>query len=350
MRGARLFLRAAIALAAVAPVVVPAEARAPKTPSREDTLKALHEFQQRDARLQNVGWRLVRANAEFCDTVVASIGLQLLDTAGYGGPDIVRDALGLEGAFAVQHAAKGSPAAASGAFTPNREVTRFAGFDPNAWPAQNRLDWRRLKPQDTLDAHLERSGAITVTFTDGAHARVEPVSTCASRFEVLADSRNAFAEGSRVIIGADFPGFEWEEDEVFAGVVAHELAHNLLHHRAWLDTTKRKRRDIRLTEREADRLAPWLLANAGYDPAAAHRFMMRWGKRHDPGIFRKRTHDGWDERADFIAAELPIIAELMAREGKADWSVHFRREITPEPAEQMARNEQAAPTTHPHSD
>ena len=92
----------------------------------------------------------------------------------------------------------------------------------------------------------------------------------------------------------------------------------------------RKRRAVRLTEREADRLMPWLLANAGYDPGAAHRFMVRWGKKHDPGVFRKRTHDGWDERAEFIAAEIPLVERLLKSEGHADWSRHFWREIDPD--------------------
>jgi len=74
-------------------------------------------------------------------------------------------------------------------------------------------------------------------------------------------------------------------------------------------------------------LMPWLLANAGYDPAAATRFMKRWGPIHDGGIFRKRTHDGWDERVEFIEAERALIEELQQEEG-VDWRRHFTREIT----------------------
>ena len=45
---------------------------------------------------------------------------------------------------------------------------------------------------------------------------------------------------------------------------------------------------MRRTEREADRLMPWLLANAGYDPAAAARFWRQWGKKHDAGLLMVR--------------------------------------------------------------
>ncbi|MGB3469261.1 MAG: hypothetical protein WBA51_00380 [Erythrobacter sp.] len=301
---------------------------------------AIGRFQDADQRLQDVGWKLVRGNAPFCETVIPSIGLQLQDAASYGRPDIARAALGLKGSFAVQTVARGSPSDVTGAFTRNREVTRIAAAEPNDWDAGKRMDWKRLtRAHDLIDAHLSDSGSVLFGFADGTAKMVTPVPVCATRFEILGDSTRAVADGTRVVIGQRFPGFEWNEDSEFAGVVAHELAHNLLGHRAWLDRNKRKRRHVRLTEREADRLMPWLFANAGYDPAAAMRFMQRWGKKHDLGIFRARTHDGWDERVEFIAAELPIIADLMQREGKADWSVHFRREIDPNKGLNLARSD-----------
>jgi hypothetical protein len=62
----------------------------------------------------------------------------------------------------------------------------------------------------------------------------------------------------------------------------------------------------------------------------AARFWERWGKKHDAGLLMVRNHDGWDERVEFVSAEVPLVTGLMAREGRADWRVHFRREITPE--------------------
>ncbi len=97
-------------------------------------------------------------------------------------------------------------------------------------------------------------------------------------------------------------------------------------HPYWLDQEGRNRTNVRLTEREADRLMPWLLTNAGYDPSAARRFMERWGPRHGGGLFRNRTHDGWDERAEFIDAEIVQIEQLRGEDGSANWREHFRRE------------------------
>lgn len=291
---------------------------------------AIGRFQDADQRLQDVGWQLARGNAGFCPKAVPSIGLQLQDMASYGAPQIARAALGLTGDFAVQTAARGSPAALSGAFTRNREIVRLERLDPNDWPAGKAMDWRRLLwAHDHVEAMLAEHGGIAVHFAGGATARVQPVEVCATRFELMGEGDKAVADGKRVVIGIDFPAFAYDEPE-FAALVAHELAHNVLGHDAWLDAYGRSRRHVRRTEREADRLMPWLLANAGYDPAAAARFWRQWGKKHDAGLLMVREHDGWDEREEFVAAEVPLIKSLMAREGRADWTRHFRREIDPD--------------------
>ena len=291
---------------------------------------AIERFQAFDQRLQDVGWKLVRGNAAFCDRVIPSIGLQLQDLASYGAPEVARAALGMEGDFAVQTAARGSPAGLSGEFPGNREVTRLARMDPNQWEAGERLYWQRLaKAHDHVDAMLAEHGGIEVGFANGESVKVGAVDVCATRFELMGEGSRAVADGNRVVIGIDFPGFSYPE-EVFAGVVAHELAHNLLGHSAWLDRNGRGRRNVRKTEREADRLMPWIMANAGYDPVFAQRFMEQWGPRHDGGLLRNRSHDGWDERAEFIAEEIPTIRALIESEGAADWRTHFRREIDPQ--------------------
>ncbi|MBA4009065.1 MAG: hypothetical protein C0486_09840 [Erythrobacter sp.] len=295
---------------------------------------AIARYQDANQRLQDAGWRLARANAAFCPKVIPSIGLQLQDMASYGGPDVARAALGLTRDFAVNAAAAGSPAALSGAFTRNREIVRLEGFDPNDWPATPPMAWERTtRAHDHIDAMLVEHGGITITFAGGEEARVTPVAVCASRFDLFADPdpdivARIYADGKRVWFGLASPNFSSAEPE-FAAAVAHELAHNVLGHDAWLDRNGRKRRHVRLIEREADRLVPWLLANAGYDPEAGVRWMTVWGKEHDSGFKWRRTHDGWDERADMMAAEVPQVLALMAAEGKADWARHFRREIDP---------------------
>jgi len=288
---------------------------------------AIARYQDANQRLQDAGWRLARANAPFCPQVIPAIGLQVQDMASYGGPDIARKALGLSRDFAVNAAAAGSPAALSGAFTRNREIVRLERFDPNDWPAAPPMAWERTtRAHDHIDAMLAEHGGIAITFADGTEARVTPVEVCATRFDLYAGEHRAFANGTRVIFGIDSPAYGYDE-AVFTALVAHELAHNVLGHDAWLDRNGRKPANVRRIEREADRLVPWLLANAGYDPAAGAAFMRQWGKTYDAGIKLRRTHDGWDERARNMAAEVPLVRAAMAAAGKADWARLFRREI-----------------------
>ncbi len=319
-------------LAGAATALLPALLAAQPAPPAIDYAAeraAIGRFQDADQRLQDVGWSLARGNLGFCPKVVPSVGLQLQDMASYGAPAIARKALGLTGDFAVQTAARGSPAALAGGVMRNREIIRLERLDPNTWPAGKAMDWQRLVwAHDHVEVMLAEHGGIALGFADGAEVRLQPVEVCATRFELMGEGDKAVADGNRVVIGIDFPAFAYDEPE-FAALVAHEFAHNVLGHDAWLDRNGRSRRHVRRTEREADRLMPWLLANAGYDPAAAARFWRQWGKKHDAGLLMIRKHDGWDEREEFVAAELPVIAGLMAREGRADWSRHFRREIDP---------------------
>jgi hypothetical protein len=292
----------------------------------------LSDLQARDARLFAVGWRLVTANAPFCERVISASGALLHDAAAYDRPGAVRSEFGLSGDIAVLAVAPGSPAARAGLAANDTLHTLNGRVLEEAFP-QSDPAWQRLVDiKDALDTGLSE-GPMALEWSRQGTARMrgslEGIPACASRFEVLASGSGAVADGTRVLLGRDFPGFAYPEDE-FAAAVAHELAHNLLRHRALLEPLGRPRSLVRLTERDADRLMPWLLANAGYDPHAAARFMKRWGPRHGGGLFRKRTHDGWDERAEFIAAEIAIVERLMAAEGSADWSRHFVAQATAE--------------------
>lgn len=309
-------------LAVTAALLLSAPAMATPQPDPD-----LAELRARDRQLFTTGWRLASANAPFCAGAARALGFAVLDAGGFGDPEAVRRQLELSGDLAVGAVAPGSPAAAAGvlagdtlvALNGAALVVRF----PRAKPAWQRL----IAVTKALDA-AAAAGPVAVTLArPGAPERtitLVGVPACPSRFEVLDSGGKAAAEGTRVIFGRSFPGFGYPEAE-FAAAVSHELAHNLLGHRIALDAKGRSLGNVRSTEREADRLMPWLLANAGYDPEAALRFMERWGPRHGGGLFRKRTHEGWDERAEAIRAEVGKVQALMANEGKADWARHFTR-------------------------
>lgn len=318
----RLTLLAAAALAiACAPVPVFADTAADRS--------GLLMLQAEDLRLQSIGWKLATGNAAFCDARPA-VGLLLQDMANYAQPARMRAAAGIAGDIAVQASVPGAPAALAG-LDPNDEVLAIDGRALDTLGPAKAGDWRRLAAlHDAIDGALARDGVVAIRWREPGggerSVRIGAAPACPTRFELLDSGGRAVADGSRVAIGRGFAGLGYAEDE-FAAALAHEFAHNLLAHRAWLKTAGRTRKNIRATEREADRLMPWLLANAGYEPAAAVRFFERWGPRNGGWIFRARTHDGWDERADAVRGELAAIAEGMARGGAADWRAQFRREL-----------------------
>ena len=288
----------------------------------------LARLQQRDGQLFAVGWRLARGNAALCADAAPQLGLLLHDAGAYDDPAKVRAELGLKGDIAVEAVAMGSPAAASGLARDDTLVSLDGTDVAAAFPPQQPR-WKRLVAVDAALAAVAAKGPVTLGWVTPAGARqqavLDPVPACPTRFEVLSHGSKAEADGTRVILGEDFPAFTYPEDE-FAAAVAHELAHNLLGHRKLLDRLGRNMTRVRLTEREADRLAPWLLANAGYDPEAMVRFMRHWGPANDGGLLRKRDHDGWDERAAMIATEVGKVRAAIAQTGKADWPQDFIRE------------------------
>ena len=321
-------MRRALTLLAAAMLVQADGALA--APPAADVAIELAEWQAKEARLFTIGWRLVTGNAPFCANASPAPGLLLHDTASYAQPEQVQAALGLAGPIGVQAVAPGAPAAKAG-LAANDTLLSLAGVVLAALPSDPKAPWGRLTTiNDMLDARLRRADAIALVWRDQAgrvrEARIAGQTACPSRFELLSANDRVVADGARVLLGEGFAGFDYP-DELLAAAIAHELAHNLLRHRERLDQEGRKQRNIRDTEREADRMMPWLLANAGYPPQAAADFMRRWGPASVGGmlggVLRARSHDGWDERAVLIDAELPAVTAATTTDGRADWRPHF---------------------------
>jgi phosphoribosylcarboxyaminoimidazole (NCAIR) mutase len=174
----------------------------------------------------------------------------------------------------------------------------------------------------TRDAALARLAALptrapvslTLTGAGAAHnVLIAPVPACRSEFEVVAGPKlGASSDGHVVQVGARL--MQTYGDDDVAVVVAHELAHTILRHRARLEAAGvkwglfgefgRNARLFRVTETEADVLGAFLLRNAGWDPQNAVRFWQGPGKKVDPGMFRSRTHPSPKERARIIAEAL----------------------------------------------
>ncbi len=147
---------------------------------------------------------------------------------------------------------------------------------------------------------LRRDGQPLTIKVDGADA-------CRSAVQLdLSGARNASADGRIVTISQGVFDFTRSDDEL-AFVIGHELSHNILDHRDFLDSTHtsggmlgglgHNGQRIRETERQADYFGVYLTAWAGYDPHAAAAFWKRMAHA-DPigGLLSDGTHPGNGER------------------------------------------------------
>lgn len=322
-------LQCVVGLALVSPVHAADDASS--VGSEPDPLEI---FQAREDLLFRVGYRLATANAPFCERAIEVSGLLIHDADSYADAGAVRSRFALSGDIGAQAVAPASPAAMAG-IAQNDTILAIDGKPVvGDWPKTEPRWQRGFAIRDAIDAALAE-GALDLTWQSPGEAprsaTIEGVPACPTRFELIDSKSNAAADGNRVLVGENFVGLTYDEP-IFAAAIAHEMAHNIFRHPQTFHEIGWKRKLVRLSERDADRLMPWLLENAGYDPRDAVRFMRIWGPRHGGWIFRARTHDGWDERAEFIEAELPKIehAKSLREDGLADWARYFDSELTGE--------------------
>ncbi len=300
-------------------VAAPAAAKAGERPN------PFAQFQQREAQLFDIGWQLARANSAFCPSTASSIGLMIHDAANYARADEVRAALSLAGDIGVQTVASGSPAERAGVKANHTLFAIDLAQVEQRWKPTLPTVQRTLQIEDAIAGSLE-DGRVGLSFNDrGGETVIDGVETCAAKFRLTGDVE-AYASADTVFFGEGFMGFGLPRD-LFAAAVAHELAHVIQGHARRKESERWGWRKTRKSEREADRMMPWLLFNAGYDPGASADWMRTWGPKHSGGLLRKRTHDGWDERLAMIVAETAALKRLIAandwKPGEADWSQRF---------------------------
>lgn len=276
-----------------------------------------------EGRVAAIGFRLTTANAAWCPTVQPQFGWIWGDPRLYGEAQraealVAYHAADVDAPY-IAAVAAGSPADRAGL----RVGAPVLAIDGKAVPASESADpFARIAAVETLLAALPPRGVVEISGTAGAKTAVTPVPGCASDFRVDARDRpGGAADGRLVVISSGLVQFATNDDEL-AAAVAHELAHNILRHRARLDAVgvdrglgKQFGRSARLfkqTEIEADRLSAWLLAGAGYDPHAAIRFWTRFGQREGRPLFQAGTHPRWRDRVASIEAEVRAIEAARA--------------------------------------
>lgn len=285
-------------------------------------------WQAHDARLMSLSWRLARANAPFCRQVQSAIGLMLTDFHRFSDPAAASAASGVPGGVAIEAVAAGSPAEAAG-LRAGDAVLAIAGAGIGSPPARLPKDryWHDLL-HDRIDAELARAGTVTLRIsrpgTGPRDVAITGERVCRARFALISSGTAAMSEGYVIRIAAQLMSDHPDDNEA-ATMLAHELAHNALDHVAQNNAAKRNYLTVRRNEREADRLAPWLMVNAGFDPMAAPRFMAGWGPRRSGGITRSQSHDHWRDRHAALSEEAATVSAARARQSGQllDW----RREL-----------------------
>lgn len=308
------------------------------------SIEALRKHEQ---RVTVIGERLASAAAAagWCEPV-QSLGWTLGDLASYPKPlrPLVRRHWNLPSTttlFVSSLSSEGTAAQAGVtvgmgiASIDGRAPVRYQGSTPSRRPL--------TLSEEMVEAALARGPVAVEGVTGNAPPRRFDLSgrpACRSRFEVSAeDEEQAYADGSVVQVTAGMAEYTKDNDDQLAGVVAHEIAHNMLRHIPRSDeagTPEDYRRHLgryanisRDMEEEADRLAVWLLLAAGYDPEAPLAFWQRFGPGHDSAHPWGRLHDPWRDRVAAIEDELALM----------------RREKIADPAARPALLERARPVT-----
>ena len=264
---------------------------------------------EQEARLAAVAFRLTTASARWCPETTPQPGWILGDLRRFP-PEDRRAASEIYGAADgpfIAAVAPGTPASRAGLMRGTR-ITAINGttVSPAGDGPTMRIDTVLVKLY-TLDP----AAPWTVTDAAGRMYRIAPAAGCASAFRIETGGAQAAANGILVRVTLNLARSIADDDEL-AAVVAHELAHNILRHRDRLGDNRSVAR-VRQTEFEADRLAVWLMADAGYDPAAAVRF---W-QRHKRPLIRAASHPPRGERIAAIEAEMTAMRTARAADHAA---------------------------------
>jgi hypothetical protein len=272
-------------------------------------------LQRLDQIVLDIGYRLARSGGDLCSPGTPLPGFTVHDISTYFKDErpAAREIFGFQDAPLVLSVARDSAAASAG-LRPGDALLTIDGAPATSGSAAGDASFARVAAlleqidhaaaDDRLDLGLRRDGRPL-----DLHIALEK--GCATRFAVTADKAiDSRSDGRYALINAGMLGFA-QKEELIAAIIAHELAHNILRHRARLEAAGRTIRAIRATEAEADRLSVYLMDRAAYDPGAAVAFWIRHARSH-PLMLRSPTHLRTKERIALIRAEIVRLAAMKA--------------------------------------
>ena len=243
----------------------------------------LLDAQAQDAGVAAIAYRLQTAGVGLCREVAPQSGVLLHDLTQYPASQraTAKSAFGLEERPVVLSVVGGSAGEKAGLRAGDHIVDIDDRVPASAPDAGEALARAMATPPATL--RIERGG-------ERISLRLAGAAGCASIVQVIPGTKpNATADGTYVQITAAVIA-EARDDGELASIIAHEMAHNILQHRVWLDKRGRTVRNIRATEIEADRLSVYLVARAGYNAYAPAQFWEHFGAKTGLGILSDGTH------------------------------------------------------------
>jgi beta-barrel assembly-enhancing protease len=292
-------------------------------PKAED-IAAYRALAAMDGRVATIGYRLAAANTPFCRLKARNPGWVLNGIAQFEDTETAAAAFGFGRWQATIVALVPNGPAAKAGLSMGDEMISLPGtrWDQrlHVLPFPNEQNMEDLR--ETLQAMWAEKGFVEIEMEVGKTWKTlnfAPPEICASDFWVDTKTKvDAGADGDRVRVTSGLVEYVANDDEL-AAVIAHELSHNILGHRARLNGLKKgKTKAILATEIEADRLSVWLMANAGYNPNAALSFAERFGRKYGLGIFSDGTHPRWKKRVATMQAEIDLIAATPATNSLRD--------------------------------
>ena len=205
----------------------------------------------------------------------------------------------------------GSPAAAAG-IHPGDVLVAIAGraLLPEAALSMTFDAARARERADAIQDLLENTGTPSLSIAalrDNVVFVVDvtPQYACPHHVHLArSNQRNAYADGRHVFLTTGLLSRLGNDDEL-AFIVAHEMAHNILHHATIMRsgsvkhglrrTLGRSGRIVREAERAADAFGGELMIDAGFDPVRGAGILRRLGGS-DLGVDLFAAHDSADKR------------------------------------------------------
>ena len=305
MRGVVSSLVAGVLLAVMGCGAERVETAAPALEGEALFRDVLEQHRELNRRVDAVGHRLLTSNADVC----AGAAGEVERTAGFSVhtetdyPEelrpLARHLLGVGRGISVRSTVEGGPADAAGVREGDR-VARVGGMPVAESVVVDRV-WAMAERRE-----LQRERVKLGLRRDDSRVSVDVATVAACAYPVTvvySGAPNAYTDGEGLFITSELVR-ETESDSRLALILAHELAHALLHD---LDRPSPE------LELEADRAGLALLARAGFDMEDAIAEMDRFGRTLVGGA--RGTHPDHEAR---VAALREVADEIAARQAAGD--------------------------------